>query len=372
MNKNVALIDFHAAGHHPTYLRLYAEAISPECGKLLIISPDRRALHDTPAPYEYRPAPHLSFSRFWRFRGRAILQCIERFFRLRGILREYELQSGNKIDRVIFACLYDGEFRGSNIWGLFFNWEFSALYLHPIFDREGQPVFRSWMLLKNLKSLAVLDETLMGALAPMTGKPVLALPDVVDDSFEESELLTRLRCVSEGRPIVLLNGFLHPQKGVLDFIDLASKKEDDFCFALVGSIHLPDYKESDQEKILRWSQHARRAFFYPYRVLEESVLNGLIRDSSLVFACYRDWKFSSNAIGKAAAFNKPIMVSKGGLMASRVDSFRLGYCVEEGNIDEMRKILDRYPFRTDDSDCSGYLENHSRENFVRAVHEMLD
>lgn len=371
----IVLIDFHAAGHHPTYLKLFADALGDQ---LVAISAPQsepeQAISDTVARLAtFTPV----WSRYWRWRGKAAFVSIERFFFLARVLRQFERAANTQINRVVFACLYDGEFRGSAIWKFVWKWDWSALYLHPIFDSDGEPSIRGWMKLASLRRVALLDETRAEVLSLKAGKPFVRMPDAVFPCSSESEMRMRLRALKGDRFGVILTGFLHPQKGVVEFLDLVDRLDSSrFFFVLVGAIHFPDYEPQDQERLLRFSQETENGFAYFQRVIREEALNGLIEECDVVFAAYRDWKFSSNAVGKACAFRKSLLVTSGELMGDRVERFRLGLAIPEGDVAAMESALitisESTVSKTVRADWEGYLEEHSVEAFSRAVSEMVE
>jgi len=69
------------------------------------------------------------------------------------------------------------------------------------------------------------------------------------------------------------------------------------------------------------------------------MFNEVIQASDVIFAVYRDFKVSSNMPGKAAAFNKPILVAKGYLMGERVTNYGIGATVAEDDVLGMLSAL---------------------------------
>ncbi|MEM7601912.1 MAG: glycosyltransferase, partial [Verrucomicrobiota bacterium] len=270
------------------------------------------------------------------------------------------------------ACLYDENFRGSSIWRFFWRWKWSALYLHPIFQCDGEPMFRGWMSLSSLSSLALLDETRIEEFEALTGKVCVRMPDTAHRGSVKSVLSGRIEMLKGDRFAVVLNGFLHPQKGVVEFLDLVDRLDrSKYFFVLVGEIHLPDYDSVDQDRLLRFSQEVENGFAYFHRVIEEDVLNGVIESCDLVLAAYRDWKFSSNAVGKAATFRKPIIVTVGELMAHRVERFRLGVTVHQGDVDAMVTAIEQWRERSEEPVVSSHRDGYLREHSVAAFNESV-
>jgi hypothetical protein len=72
---------------------------------------------------------------------------------------------------------------------------------------------------------------------------------------------------------------------------------------------------------------------------DERQFNEVIALSDVLFAVYRKFSISSNMPGKAAAFDKPILVAEGYLMASRVNQYQIGLAVQEDDANQMLQAL---------------------------------
>lgn len=373
--KSVVLVDFHAAGHHPTYLELFSKAIGDSLAA--VSAPPSGALESVPARVKRLETFVPRWSRLWRWRGREVLICLERFLFFSRLMKRFEKEAGTKIEHVIFACLYDGEFKGAQLWKSCFRWPWSALYLHPVFQQDGKMEKRPWMKHPNLVSIGLLDETRIEELKTLSGKPVVRMPDAVFADSVASVMQERVSLLKRGRFTVILSGFLHPQKGVVTFLDLVDRLDPKkFFFVLVGAVHLPDFSEMDQSRLLRFSQESENGFAYYHRIESERVLNGLIDECDLVFASYSNWRFSSNAVGKAASFRKPIVVTAGELMGERVEEFSLGFSVSEGDVSEIEHLLirleeNRGTSRIESDHALMYLHQHSVEAFHLSVAKLV-
>lgn len=370
------LVDFHAAGHHPAFLKLFVEGL----GKHLVgvVAPYSKELSCVPKGVEKLEEITVRSVRFRNVKGGNVLAGLERFFRLNRRIRDFEKASGVKISHVVFACLYDIEFHGSKFWGFFLNrWKWSALYLHPIFDTGGEPLLRDWMRHKNLGTLAVLDEDVIDPIEKLSGKRCVKISDTVFTETQESEIRRRIRDLKSERFTVILSGFLSPEKGVKEFLDLVELLDPSrFFFVLVGALHFPDFDPEEQARLLHFSQERENGFACFQRIPDERVLNGILEESNLIFAAYLQWRFSSNAVGKAATFGKPILVTEGEVMGKRVERFRLGATVPEGDVEAMATEVLRYAEDLQESVRSSkakeYLEANSKEAFRGAVSRMLE
>ena len=82
-------------------------------------------------------------------------------------------------------------------------------------------------------------------------------------------------------------------------------------------------------------------------------MNSIYAASDVVVAAYRAFPNSSNALTKAAVFERPIVVSDGYLMAERVRKFGLGEVIPEGDAEALVAALQRML-------APGYLEELRR------------
>ena len=74
---------------------------------------------------------------------------------------------------------------------------------------------------------------------------------------------------------------------------------------------------------------------------DEAHFNEIMQASDVIFAVYRDFKISSNMPGKAAAFDKPILVASGQLMGQRVLQYDIGMAVDENDVPAMQAALNQ-------------------------------
>ena len=80
-------------------------------------------------------------------------------------------------------------------------------------------------------------------------------------------------------------------------------------------------------------------FLHTQYLPDERTFNEVIALSDIVFAVYRKFNISSNMPGKAAAFEKPILVAEGYLMGARVTKYQIGLTVPEDDAAQMLQAL---------------------------------
>jgi len=388
----VALIDWNWMGHHPTYFTHFAAAIVeadaevvPFCadpddflnrlGKTSLSSMVRERVLEPirvagPVASRFRPAR-------WRRHYDAYLF----FGGLAKQLHAWERQQGRRIDLVFFACIYDRQFDEFRFAERFFRYPWSGLYLHArSFRMPGSPIpyvgglpcpdhiFSSPLL----KSVAVLDE---GAVDPLTeitgGKPVLVFPDFTVEDLPpdglDRGLAQKIKAFAAGRPIVSLTGHLQWTKGLDVFTSAAAHPEmQDVFFFLGGEINWGEISPAEKQQMQRAWEELPNIFCYFQRFLEEQTMNAVYAVSNVVVATYRSFPNSSNALIKAAVFERPIVVSEGYLMAERVRDYRLGEVVPEANAEALVKAIQRMLSKEYCDD----LRDRARWDEYRTIHSL--
>jgi hypothetical protein len=371
-HKTIALIDWNWVGHHPTYFTHFAAAMAEAGAEVVPFCADptdfaqrlvgldlggeaaaRIATAEKvegPRPSNFRPA-----------RWRGIYEARKFFGGLGKQLRAWETKHGRKIDLAFFACIYDRQFECLASAERWFGYEWSGLYLHSrSFRLPGSPIPGWWGLPcpekiftgRLLRSVAVLDEGAVEPLRNLTaGKPVLVFPDITDANTDSAapSLGAKFKALAAGRPVVSLSGYLQKTKGIAEFVAAARAPGlQGVLFVLAGSISLHGFSVAEREDLQRAIATAPNILTH-LMDLPEPAMNSVIQMSDVIFAAYRDFPNSSNALTKAAVFERPILVSDGHLMGERVRNFGLGEVVTEGDVGEIVAALERMS-------APGYLE----------------
>jgi hypothetical protein len=102
---------------------------------------------------------------------------------------------------------------------------------------------------------------------------------------------------------------------------------EDYFIVLAGAVQWTGFSPEEKSLLEQVSQK-ENVWAHLKRIPTECAYNGIIRACDLLVAAYRDFPHSSNTVTKAATFEKPIIVTKGGLMAKRVNSFQLGLVID--------------------------------------------
>ena len=95
------------------------------------------------------------------------------------------------------------------------------------------------------------------------------------------------------------------------------------------------------------ANHLENLYRHTEYLSHEQDFNAVIQAADIVFAVYRDFKISSNMLGKAARFKKPLVVADDYLMGERVRRYQIGYTALQddaaGMLQALNRCIDRPP-----------------------------
>lgn len=231
---------------------------------------------------------------------------------------------------------------------------------------------------KSLSGMCFLDERVVDAYrAIFPRKQFFFLPDVTHSDLpdESSALLQRIVREAAGRKIVFLGGTIVKSKNIAAWFRLIAMADpQQWYFVQIGEIR---WDELDAQEL----QALRAAIDSPPGNLlvhdaylpDERTFNEIMRASDIIFAVYRDFRISSNMLGKAAAFDKPILVADNHLMGARVVRYRIGRAVPQDDPEAMLLALDQLidPLHA----CTGfrdYREAFGHQVLARRLGDLID
>jgi glycosyltransferase involved in cell wall biosynthesis len=197
--------------------------------------------------------------------------------------------------------------------------------------REGY--FRN----SNFRGLCFLDEAAVADYGQKHPEKVFEfVPDVANADLPISHLplASEMRHLACGRKIVLLCGSIEGRKNVKMFCELAQlAPPNEFFLAIVGQVHSSTFT-TDEKKLLSSfiEMKSSHTFFKDVYFEDERDMNAVIEAANIIFAIYRDFRISSNMLGKAAAFEKPILVAKDYLMGKRVEKYGIGRAIPPNDV----------------------------------------
>jgi glycosyltransferase involved in cell wall biosynthesis len=214
------------------------------------------------------------------------------------------------------------------------------------FVPSDTPPREGYYALPSLRGMCFLDESACQAYsATISDKHFQYLPDITNTELPEGscalaeEILRR----AAGRKIVFLGGSIGGQKNIARWCELIALADPErWFFAQVGEIHANTFSLEDTFAFERLvAAPPENLLLHTGYLSDEREFNAVIKAADVLFSVYRDFRISSNMPGKAAHFDKPILVSDGFLVGERVRKFGIGLAVPEDDAHSMLGALER-------------------------------
>lgn len=409
--KTVALVDPLWIGHHPMYFSQFTSAFLRLGAFVIGLCPDpadamqsaRTAAQGTFGDFDRRVSMHHlpAGKRSW-FRGRFEgdpLRTFQRWKRAADTLFEAEQATGRKVDLVFFPYL-DSYLRFlplPSVPRLTVNRPWSGLYLRNHHHGEPASIKKSLRLLAKgddlircplSRGIGVLDERFIAPLERLTGKAVHAFPDVTDASLpaKPHAIAEEIRRKAAGRKVIGLIG-LERRKGMINLLRVADRARElrlPWYFACAGRFERGEYSAEEQSLL---DSVARRAasgeidnlHFDPSagRIPEEADFNSIFTTFDVAWAAYEGFEGSSGTLGKAAAFDIPCVATAGECIGHRVENYRTGLTIPEGDsgraFEAIRRVIDGRDWhdRPLDSDFARFRADHGTERLEALLGNLL-
>jgi hypothetical protein len=214
------------------------------------------------------------------------------------------------------------------------------------FVPSGPPPREGYYSLPSLRGMCFLDEATCRAYsASLSGKYFRHLPDITNVELPEELyfLAEEIMCRAAGRKIVFLGGSIGGQKNIArwsEVIGLADPKL--WFFVQAGEVHAGTFSPEDIVAFERLvADPPENLLLHTSYFSEEREFNAIIQIADIIFAVYRDFRNSSNMLGKAAYFEKPILVSDEYLMGEMVRRYGIGLAVPQDDVQAMLWALER-------------------------------
>jgi hypothetical protein len=214
------------------------------------------------------------------------------------------------------------------------------------FVPSDTPQREGYYSLPSLRGMCFLDESACQYYnASISDKHFQYLPDVTNAELPEipCSLADEIQRRAAGRKIVFLGGSIGGQKNIARWCDLIALADPQrWFFVQVGEIHANTFNLEDSIAFERLVTAPPENFLLHAEYLsDERDFNAVIKAADILFAVYRNFHISSNMPGKAAHFDKPILVSDGFLIGERVKCFGIGLAVPENDAHAMLDGLER-------------------------------
>ncbi|MFT3830064.1 MAG: hypothetical protein QM691_10215 [Opitutaceae bacterium] len=116
--------------------------------------------------------------------------------------------------------------------------------------------------------------------------------------------------------------------------------------------------------------------FLPERLVDGPDFNAHVVACDVLVAAYIDVPFQSNLLTKAAAFSKPVVVSRGYVMERHTIDYGLGIAVPQGDahatLAAIKELLQENRAQSRVSRREEYLQDNGPESLDRLLVSMLD
>jgi hypothetical protein len=347
------VLDWNIGGHHETYLVAYVRNLRA-CGVnvvVLVTQPDRfRKAFAADSGVVVGGMPGMDWLKARRWLTRPLAR---HWFaqRTKRALAEGERALGMACDRSFISCIYESQATLTQTLIQTMNRPWAGLYLHAgVFHAgSGTPVGRRAKSVLRLfregcpDCIFMLDAVMAKAVEDSTGRPVSLAPDFTDiRSGENQALPAELRALASGKPLVGLLGHLRPGKGVAELARIAVERPDlrlNYVFA--GELNRDTFSPEELVWLDRASALRDRVCLYPHRLPDGPCYNSLVEKCSVLWAVYPKSPHSSNTLTKAAAFERPVIVADGYLMARHTREYRMGEVIRADDVEAGAAALAR-------------------------------
>jgi len=176
------------------------------------------------------------------------------------------------------------------------------------------------------KHFAVLPDVTNAALPDVTGEPAVSIRRLAGD-----------------RTVVFLGGSLDSRKGLEHYCRLIRLADAGrWFFVLAGRIYRGGLDAATLRELDSLAASPPdNVLLYQHYLPDERDFNAAIMASDILYAVYLDFPHSSNMLGKAAHFRKPLLVSERFLMGEQVRRYQLGETVPEADPPAALAALER-------------------------------
>jgi hypothetical protein len=188
----------------------------------------------------------------------------------------------------------------------------------------------------------VLDERFNEALQRRCGHPVIAFPDITDETLAgPSEAAAAIRARAAGRKVVGLIS-MEKRKGLLTLLRVALRARElgePWFFVATGPFHRDTFTAGELafcDDLARRSAAGELDSLHfdtsGARIPDGAPFNSLVAGFDLVWAAYEDFEGSSNALTKAAVFRRPVVATTGQCVGTRVERHQLGRTFPQADV----------------------------------------
>lgn len=359
----IAVVDCSVSGHRETYYRTFATVWAEMGNEVLLLAPQPSGTEEVAAfrRIDIRPLHPLPTNRPLQKKLVVLQNAAIRLRNLKSVRRQLD---DFRPDVVFFPCLDDllPTLGPMCLFDRLLPYRWSGLLVQSALPRwqKGMPDVRPYLSSSHCLGIGVLNEYSADDLKAFQPH-VWCMPDFADLSIPDSSypLLQTLRQRAGGRKIVSLLGSIGMRKGVTLLQQVIPLLPEDEYFFLIAGRSWLDETETTRLRSLESSRS--NCLFSLERIPDEACFNALVAASDVIFAVYRNFTGSSNLLTKAAAFRRPVIVSRGACMGWRAEKYYIGRAIVETDANACRKAIADLCHDTKDHTeaYNRYLQQHS-------------
>jgi hypothetical protein len=331
----ITVVDCATTGHRETYYKQFVRTLKEMGEDVSLLAPDGEEV-DASVTFVRITTKALLPLPSGRPLAKKMTVVRNALIRLRNLRTVCKSVRPLKPDLLFFACLDDMlPTLFAPLMNIILPYRWSGLLVQSSLPpyRSFAPDVRPALRNKRNMGIGVLNEYSIDSLRPFCKKEIVLFPDFADLSEPDFSypLYQRLQEKARDRKVVSIIGSLNRRKGTELFRQCIEKMSpQSYFFFMAGRSSL----EKDEEEQFRHLEETRDNCLFSFeKIPDESSFNALVSGSHLIFAVYRHFTGSSNLLTKAAAFHKPIIVSKSFCMGKRVTTYRTGLAVPEDEAD---------------------------------------
>ncbi|HEY9658722.1 MAG TPA: hypothetical protein V6C65_09745 [Allocoleopsis sp.] len=402
MVKTIALLDPHKAGHHQMYLRLFSKILLDLGYRVLAFSAEPDSLRQWMTGHCPEQAQNLETFPMQKLAPAQVpllgrlpqpVNGIMRWQQAATIAKTAQDFLGQAPDLIFFNWLddYFSAYLPAPLLDQLFPYPWAGLCFQPRLsfgsshtkntNKQGWVDFHAALNARHCRGVGVLDEGMAMALQQQSCSPVVTFPDITDASEPDRSFSVRqqLQQQAQGRTIIGLLGSLNRRKGLLTLLEIARRSQHQpWYFAFIGKLSSYGLSAAEVEHIQTLAQQPpENCFFHLQLIPDEPQFNALVEACDILFAAYENFPYSSNLLTKAAVFQKPVIVSEEFCMGQRVQQFRLGCTMPQGNVHQgitaIHQLTEELAtgMTTLRPNFSGYRQQHSIHQVQLALQEIL-
>ncbi|MEM9480024.1 MAG: hypothetical protein AAGA58_10265 [Verrucomicrobiota bacterium] len=392
--KTVVLADTRWSGHHPTYFKEFTASLFRNDARVIALCPQPDEVREFVEAHCAEHIDHLhavelqtrNKSILFPGRDHGPITTWLRWKTMSKTVKAAEQDTGWRADLVFFPYLdawirflpfpsLPGKILGRPWSGLYFRCaHFGESLSKPAEFAKGDAILRS----PDCVAVATLDEQFAEQLEKVSGKTVLPWPDITDETPPDppSALSQEIAEKAAGRPIIGMVS-MSKRKGLLTLLRIAeaTRGKRDWFFAFAGPFHDDEMTADEKAFVHRLAAEQPDNLHLDLaagRINDGRDFNSLINLFDIVWAAYENFQGSSNALTKAAVFNKPVIATKGGVIGERVEKFEIGETIAESSHPDGESAIDTVLNRTfDPTNSSSYHQLHNRERLDTLFDQLM-